>query len=103
MKGLSWHPGPTLVFVEHDERFGSRVATRIIDLDQGAGKTGSVSEDVKEKAPPIRFYPFLNFPGDTPGQLCKHPAEVALVIKRQLTGDFRNGQPGIYQQPLCLN
>ena len=41
--------GPTLVFVEHDERFGSRVATRIIDLDQGAGKTGSVSEDVKEK------------------------------------------------------
>ena len=27
---------------------------------------------------------------------------MALVIKRQLTGDFRNGQPGIYQQPLCL-
>ena len=34
---------------KHDERFGSCVATRIIDLDQGAGKTGSVSEDVKEK------------------------------------------------------
>ena len=45
--------GPTLVFVEHDERFGSCVATRIIDLDQGAGmkagKTGAVSEDGEEK------------------------------------------------------
>lgn len=28
---------PTLVFVEHDERFGSRVATRTIDLDQMSG------------------------------------------------------------------
>ena len=25
-----------------------------------------------------------------------------MIIKRQLTGDFRNGQPGIYQQPLSL-
>ena len=45
---------------------------------------------------------FPEFPRRYPCQLCKHPAEVALVIKRQLTGDFRNGQPGIYQQPLCL-
>lgn len=29
---------PTLVFVEHDERFGSRVATRSIDLDQISGQ-----------------------------------------------------------------
>ena len=31
---------PTLVFVEHDERFGTRVATRTIDLDQAAGIPG---------------------------------------------------------------